>query len=75
MEASPLLEKFKSLQEDVHKKPRINVGRVVGGIFMTLGSIMLAVVVYLIYSNSQFAQRAIPVKGKVISYDSYREQR
>jgi Protein of unknown function (DUF3592) len=71
IESSPLREKFKSLQEEVHKKPGMNVGRVVGGIFMTLGSIMLAVVVYLIYSNNQFAQRAIPVKGKVISYDSY----
>lgn len=71
VEATPLLEEFKSLQEEASRKPATNVGRMVGIIFMSLGGIMLAVVIYLIQSNYQFAQRAIPVKGKVISFDSY----
>jgi hypothetical protein len=71
VESSPLLEEFKALQQEAQQKPGTNLGRLVGGIFMSLGFIMLAVVVYLIQSNYQFAQRAIPVKGKVISYDNY----
>jgi len=38
---------------------------------MVLGSIMLIVVVYVVYSNNQFSQKAIPVTGEVISYDSH----
>jgi len=71
VESSPLLDEFKALQQEAKQKPGMNVGRLVGGIFMSLGLIMLAVVVYLIQSNYQFAQRAVPVKGKVISYDNY----
>lgn len=71
IEASPLLEEFKTLQAEASKKPGINVGRLVGSIFMSVGGILLTIVVYLIYSNSKFAERAVPVKGKVISYDSY----
>jgi Protein of unknown function (DUF3592) len=47
------------------------MGRVAGVIFMSLGGIMLSAVVYIVISNYQFEQRAIPVKGKVIGYDSY----
>lgn len=71
IESSPLLEEFKTLQEEASRKPGVNVGRLVGSIFMSLGGIMLAVVIYLIVSNYNFAQRAIPVKGKVIEYESY----
>ncbi|MCB0489208.1 MAG: DUF3592 domain-containing protein [Cyclobacteriaceae bacterium] len=45
--------------------------RLVGGLFMTLGSIMLLIVLYIIYSNNQFVKRAIPVMGEVVNYDSY----
>ncbi len=71
IEASPLHEKFRSLQQGSLQKPGMNVGRVVGTLFLSLGGIMLIVVAYLIISNNQFAQRAIPVKGKVIGYESY----
>lgn len=71
VETSPLLEKFKSVQQAVRHKPATNVSRLVGGIFMGLGGIMLAIVVYLIQSNYQFAQRAIPVKGVVVRYDNH----
>ena len=71
IESSPLLDEFNALQEEASRKPGINVGRLVGTIFMSLGGIMLAVVAYLIVSNYNFAQRAIPIKGKVIKFDSY----
>lgn len=45
--------------------------RLVGGLFMTLGSIMLMIVLYIIYSNNQFVKRAIPVMGEIVNYDSY----
>lgn len=51
--------------------PGVNVGRLVGSIFMVLGSIMLSVVVYITYSNYQFSKRAIPVRGIVLEYNSY----
>lgn len=74
IQTSPLLEEFKAMEEESRKKPAVNVGRLVGSIFMGVGGIMLAIVVYLIYSNSKFAERAVPVKGKVISYDSYQSR-
>ncbi len=71
VETSPLLETFKTIQQAVQQKPATNVGRLVGSIFMILGGIMLTIVVYLIQSNYQFAQRAIPIKGEVIGYDNH----
>lgn len=71
IESSPLLDEFKALQSEATRKPGVNVGRLVGTIFMSVGGILLAVVVFLIVSNYKFSQRAILVKGKVIDYDSY----
>ena len=65
VEQSPLLNELKAFQEQ-QQKPGVNIGRLVGGIFMGVGAIMLAVVVYLIVSNYKFSQRAIAVPGKVI---------
>lgn len=74
VEGSPLLDEFKSMEAEMRQNPGIDVGRVVGTIFMSLGAIMLAVVVYLGISNYQFSQRAIPVKGKVIDYETYQSR-
>ena len=52
----------------------INVGKVVGGSFMVVGLIQLAVVAYLIVSHYKFEQRAQPVQGKMIDYDSYQSR-
>lgn len=68
---SDLEKEFNSLKEEMHKKPSVNVGRLVGGIFMGLGAIMLAIAVYFLISNYQFSERAITVKGKVTDYESY----
>ncbi|MBL7872374.1 MAG: DUF3592 domain-containing protein [Cyclobacteriaceae bacterium] len=68
---SDLEKEFKSMQDEIHKKPPVNVGRLVGGVFMCLGVIMLAIAAYSIASNYKFSERAITVKGKVIDYDSY----
>ena len=59
------------MQEEIHKKPDVNVGKLVGGIFMCLGLIMLAIAAYFVVSNYQFSKRAITVNGRVIDYDSY----
>lgn len=74
VEGSSLLEDFKSKEAEMKRQPGMDVGRVVGTIFMSLGGIMLAVVAYLGVSNYQFTQRAIPVKGKVIDYDTYQSR-
>ncbi len=71
---SDLEKEFNSLREEMHKKPGVNVGRMVGGIFMSLGAIMLITAAYFLISNYQFSQRAITVKGKVIDYDSYQSR-
>lgn len=68
---SELEKEFKSMQDEMHQKPSINIGRLVGGIFMGLGVIMLAIAAYFIVSNYKFSERAITVKGKVIDYNSY----
>ncbi len=68
---SDLEKEFKSMQEEIHKKPDVNVGKLVGGIFMCLGLIMLAIAAYFVVSNYQFSKRAITVNGRVIDYDSY----
>jgi len=62
---------IKAMHDQIRKQPTLDVGRVVGIIFMSIGSIMLAVVIYLVTSNYKFMQRAIPVQGKVIDYQSY----
>ena len=62
---------LKSPNENPSDAPTMNVGRLLGSIFMSLGGIMLAVVAYLAFSNYKFEQRAQPVKGKVVDYQSY----
>lgn len=64
-------DEFKFMMEEAQQKPSVDVGGVVGTIFMSIGGIMLAVVVYLSISNYQFSQRAVSVKGKVIDYETY----
>lgn len=71
--ASPIMteQEEKAFHDQVTKATSFNVGKLVGSIFMGVGSVMLIVVAYLVYSNMQFAKRAKPVKGKVMAYDSY----
>ncbi|MEQ8928037.1 MAG: DUF3592 domain-containing protein [Fulvivirga sp.] len=47
------------------------VSKWVGGIFLFFGLIMLGVAVYIFYSNYKFAEKAVPVMGKVIGHDTY----
>src|SRR5690349_10498604 len=49
----------------------VNVGKLVGSIFMGVGIIMLSVITYLIVSNNKFEQRAVRTKGKVIDFRNY----
>ncbi len=71
VETSPLPDELQSFEEIGDQQPGINVGRLVGIIFMSIGGIILAVVAYLAVSNYKFAQRALPVKGKVVDYNHY----
>lgn len=66
-----LEKEFNSMQDEMRRNPDVNVGKLVGGIFMSLGVIMLAIAAYFIVSNYKFSERAITVKGKVVNYDSY----
>ena len=70
-ESEKLDEKLNELKKEFGAKKQLNVGRLVGSIFMVVGSIMLAVAAYVTYANNQFSKRAIPVSGEVISYSSY----
>ncbi len=67
-------DEFIHMVEEARKKPDVDVGRIVGALFMSLGVIMIAVVAYLVVSNYQFSQRALAVKGKVIDYDTYQSR-
>ena len=70
----PPHDEFKFMMEEARKKPSVDVGRIVGTLFMSIGGIMLAVVVYLAISNYQFSQRAILTKAKVIDYETYQSR-
>lgn len=64
---------FQAMTKDVEMPATkgINVGKVVGGIFFGVGIIMLAITGIILYSGYTFKQRAQPVQGKVINYNSY----
>jgi hypothetical protein len=70
-EDEEILDELKARQEEAKKHPPVDVGRIVGGIFMGVGCILLVIAAWLGISHYQFAQRAIPVQGIVLSYSSY----
>jgi hypothetical protein len=49
----------------------VNVGRLVGTIFMFIGVILLGIAVWIYSNNNQFEKRAERVMGKVSGYDNY----
>lgn len=49
----------------------LNVGKLVGRIFMGVGGVMLVIVAFILYSNYSFSKRAEPIKVKVVEYRSY----
>jgi hypothetical protein len=49
----------------------VNVGRLVGTIFMFIGVILLGIAVWIYSNNKQFEKRAERVMGKVSGYDNY----
>ena len=49
----------------------LNVGKMVGTIFLSIGLIVLAVDGFLIYRDYQFQKRAVPVTGTVVDYDTH----
>jgi hypothetical protein len=61
----------KSVEKKEISTSGVNVGKLVGSIFMGVGIIMLSVIAYLIVSNNKFEQRAVRTKGKVIDYKNY----
>lgn len=60
------LKKSKEMQ-----RSGIKLSRIVGGIFMSIGIIMVVVSIYLIYSHQQFEKKAIVVTGKVVDFETY----
>lgn len=64
--------RFKELEQSMSTAGKgLNVGRLVGGIFMGVGGIMLTIVAFVLYSNYNFSQRAETIKAKLIDYQSY----
>jgi len=70
-ELSVLRKQFDQAKQDMSQSKGVNVGRIVGLSFMTIGFIMLSLAAYFIYSSYTFSKRAIPTLGRVIDYDSY----
>lgn len=52
-------------------RTKVNPPKLVGGIFLSVGLIMLVVTGWIYNRQQNFYQRAIPVQGTVISYDQY----
>jgi Protein of unknown function (DUF3592) len=69
-EDEQVINDLKAQHLEAQKNP-VDVGRLVGGIFMVVGCIMLAIAAWIGVSNYKFAQRAIPIKGIVLNYSSY----
>lgn len=65
-----LKEEFLKKSQEMQRSG-IKLSRIVGGIFMGIGIILLAVALYLVYSHQQFEKKAIVVTGKVVDYQSY----
>ena len=70
VEAGPDMQELRQKHEEM-KRSGANVGRLVGLIFMSIGMVMLAVVVYLLYTHQQFEKNARTVKGTVVEFQSY----
>jgi len=70
-EDNEIIDELKARQAEAQKNPPVDVGRLVGGIFMGVGCILLAIGAWLGVSNYKFAQRAIPVTGIVLRYSNY----
>jgi cytoskeletal protein RodZ len=70
VEAGPAMQELHQKHEEM-KRSGTNVGRLVGLIFMSIGMVMLAVVVYLLYAHQQFEKNALTVKGTVVEFQSY----
>src|SRR5690349_10572265 len=68
---SEFTQKVEELKGMTPKSTGVNVGRLVGGIFLGVGVIMLGVITFLIISNNKFSQRAVHTKGKVIDFKNY----
>lgn len=70
-ENNELRLKFNELKAKMENPPSARFPRTIGLIFMGIGIVMLTVVIYQVYADYQFSQKAISVSGEVVSYDSY----
>lgn len=70
-ENNDLRKRFNELKAKMESPPSAKLPRTVGLIFMGIGIIMLASVVYLMYTDYHFTKKAASVTGEVLSYDSY----
>jgi hypothetical protein len=51
----------------------VNVGRLVGTIFMVVGILLLGIAGWVYHSKNQFEERAVPITGTLDSYTSYED--
>jgi Protein of unknown function (DUF3592) len=70
-EDEAVFEELKVARENNSQQPPVNAGRIASGIFMGVGSVILAVAAWIGVSNYKFAQQALRVKGTVIMYSNY----
>ncbi len=70
----PEIEPMTPAQQEKLGKSGVQVGKIVGILFMSIGLIMLVVVIYLYNSHQQFEERAKAVKGTVTAYQDYQSK-
>jgi hypothetical protein len=68
---TPFRLNFNEARRQRFQQAGINIGKLVGSIFMGVGVLLLTIAAWFIVSNNQFEKRAKHVKGKVIDYSSY----
>lgn len=54
-----------------NSKQGVNVGKLVGGLFFSIGLLMLTVTAYLIYRDYKFQQRAVPTTGTIVDHKTH----
>lgn len=56
---------------EARRQTGLNIGKIVGNLFMGIGLVMLGFAAYLVYAHQQFEKRALTVTGTVVAYHSH----
>ncbi len=71
IEDGPEIDPQVEQKPEAHRQAGVNVGKIVGNLFMGIGLTMIGIAAYLVYSHQQFEKRALVVTGTVVAYHSH----